>query len=107
MGNKFKRAVPSKSQQAGKPKWLLLATLAVVALAVVSIAIWLVQGQQATADYVPEVVGQPGASIDQTAFDYGDVKLGSTVETVFRVKNVGEKDLVIQGEPRVEVLEGC
>ena len=53
------------------------------------------------------VTGQPSASIDKTNFDYGDVKLGNTIQTVFNVKNVGDKDLVFQGEPRVEVLEGC
>lgn len=107
MSNKFKRTVPSKSPQANRPKWLLPAALAVVALAVVSIVLWLVQGRQTPADFVPEAVGQPRASIDQTAFDYGDVKLNSTVKTVFRVQNVGDKDLVFLGEPRVEVIEGC
>ena len=53
------------------------------------------------------MTGQPSASIDKTNFDYGDVKLGNTIQTVFNVKNVGDKDLVFQGEPRVEVLEGC
>ena len=53
------------------------------------------------------MTGQPSALIDRTNFDYGDVKLGSTIQTVFNVKNVGDKDLVFQGEPRVEVIEGC
>jgi hypothetical protein len=68
---------------------------------------WLAQGRQATVEYVPEVTGGPSAAIDQTVIDYGEVKLGTTIKTVFRVKNVGDAQLAFQGVPRVEVLEGC
>jgi hypothetical protein len=39
--------------------------------------------------------------------DYGDVKLGTTITTVYTVRNVGDAPLAIYGEPRVELIEGC
>ena len=80
--------------------------LALLALAAVAAAAWLLLGRQAV-EYTPEVTGGPSASIDQTVFDYGDVKLGTTIKTVFRVKNVGDAQLAFTSNPRVEVLEGC
>ncbi len=108
MSNQHKSvAIPPKAQKAARPEWLLPAMLAVAALAVVALVIWLAQGRQTTVTSAPEVTGQPRAAINQTQFDYGDVKLGTTIETVFRVKNVGDKALVFQREPEVEVVEGC
>ena len=78
----------------------------ILALLAVAAATWLLLGRQA-AEYTPEVTGGPSASIDQTVFDYGDVKLGTTIKTVFRVKNVGDAQLAFTSNPRVEVLEGC
>ena len=80
--------------------------LALLALAAVAAAAWLLLGRQAV-EYTPEVTGGPSAQIDQTYFDYGDVKLGTTIKTVFRVKNVGDAQLAFRSNPRVEVLEGC
>ncbi|MBI3959262.1 MAG: hypothetical protein HY328_10680 [Chloroflexi bacterium] len=99
--------ISSNAQKAARPQWLLPGALAVAALAVVALVIWFAQGRQITATFEPEVTGQPKAVIDQTAFDYGNVKLNRTIETVFRVKNVGGQALVFQGEPIVEVVEGC
>lgn len=108
MSNQHKSvAIPPKAQKAARPEWLLPTLLGVAALAVIVLVIWLAQGRQTSVTSPPAVVGQPSAAIDQTAFDYGDVKLGTTIETVFRVKNVGDQSLVFQGEPVVEVVEGC
>ncbi|MBI1281354.1 MAG: DUF1573 domain-containing protein [Anaerolineaceae bacterium] len=57
--------------------------------------------------YVPEVTGKPSAVIDQTYFDYGTVRNGSWAETTFKVKNVGDQQLLIIGEPQVEAVTGC
>lgn len=59
------------------------------------------------ADFVPEVEGAPRISVVQDSVDYGDVKLNTTIETVFRVKNVGDQTLYILDEPQVELVEGC
>jgi hypothetical protein len=59
-------------------------------------------------DYEPEVEGAPKlAVISSETVDYGDVKLGTTVETVFQIQNIGDENLHIVGEPVVELIEGC
>ncbi len=58
-------------------------------------------------DFVPEVVGAPRVSVSEERIDYGDVRLNTTIETVFRVRNVGDKTLYIFDEPQVEVIQGC
>ena len=57
--------------------------------------------------YVPEVTGKPSAAIDQSYFDYGTVPDLSQINTTFHVKNVGDQQLFIIGEPQVEVVQGC
>jgi len=58
-------------------------------------------------DFTPEVTDAPRVEVLQDTIDHGNVKLGSTVQSVFRVRNVGDQPLQILGEPQVEVLEGC
>jgi hypothetical protein len=57
--------------------------------------------------YLPEVTGKPSAVIDQTYFDYGDVVNGTVIQTTFRIKNVGDKELTVLRAPQVQVVEGC
>ncbi|MFC1974788.1 hypothetical protein ACFLXQ_00135 [Chloroflexota bacterium] len=59
------------------------------------------------ANFEPEVAGAPRLSVDQTIIDEGDVKLGTTVRTTFRLKNIGDQPLLITGEPAVGLVEGC
>jgi hypothetical protein len=57
---------------------------------------------------VPVVVaGAPRVSVVQDVFDYGQVKVNTPIETVFRVQNVGDQPLKILGTPEVELREGC
>ena len=60
-----------------------------------------------TSAMAPEVTGAPRVSVVQDTFDYGTLKLGTTVETVFHVRNVGDKPLLITSQPVVQVVEGC
>jgi hypothetical protein len=109
MSSKYRRvARQTEPAKRSRPSWLRPALIGVAALVAVATLVWLLQGRQAsTAGFTPEVTGGPSASIDQTQFDYGDVKLNTTIKTQFRVKNVGDAQLAFSGEPRVEVLEGC
>jgi hypothetical protein len=84
--------------------WAAVTGIAIVAIATV---FWVLSGRQAAPEYTPEVRGGPSAAIDQAVFDYGDVKLGTTIKMVFRVKNVGDTQLVFPRTPYIEVLEGC
>ncbi len=56
---------------------------------------------------VTQVVGAPRVAVAQSTIDHGDVKLNNFVNSSFVVRNVGDQDLVILGEPRVELVEGC
>lgn len=58
-------------------------------------------------NFTPAVSGGPRVDVPQDYFDYGEVKLGEFVKTVFDVRNVGDQPLTILGEPRVELIEGC
>jgi hypothetical protein len=59
-------------------------------------------------NFQPEVTGAPAVAVlPQDVIDYGDVKLGTTINTVFKVRNIGDQPLVVLGEPQVELVEGC
>ena len=58
-------------------------------------------------DFTPAVNGGPRVEVPQDYVDYGEVKLGEFIKTVFEVRNVGDQTLTILGEPRVELIEGC
>ena len=54
-----------------------------------------------------EVTGQPRLKVDRQAIDFGDVRLGQTVEATFVLTNVGDQSLQLTQGPYVEVVEGC
>jgi hypothetical protein len=59
-------------------------------------------------NFQPTVTGAPAVAVlPQDTIDYGNVKLGTTVDTVFKVRNVGDQPLVVLGEPQVELVQGC
>jgi hypothetical protein len=100
----------SKSKQPAArqttPSWLLPALLLGIGAILVGLAVWVSQRGQQT-PFTPQVTGRPAAEIDQDVFEYGDVRFNTPMETVFRVRNVGDQPLRILGEPRVELVEGC
>jgi hypothetical protein len=59
------------------------------------------------APFEPEVTGAARAEIEETSIDHGTLRFEQPVESVFRVRNVGDQTLLILGEPRVELVEGC
>jgi hypothetical protein len=59
------------------------------------------------ANFSPQVSGAPRISVANDTLDHGYVKLGTTVNSVFSVRNEGDRPLQILGEPRVELVEGC
>ncbi|MFN8467898.1 MAG: hypothetical protein U0X20_20225 [Caldilineaceae bacterium] len=102
-----KRRVAQPKEPARKQSWLWAAFIGAAAILVIGALALALQGRQSTTSYTPEVTGAPSAQIEQTMFDYGDVKLGQTIKTQIPVKNVGDTQLAFSGEPRVEVVEGC
>lgn len=95
-----------KTTAPSRPKWLLPVIIVGASAVLVGILFALVQSANEE-PFTPQVTGRPSAAIDQSFFDYGDVVNNSWVETAFHVTNVGDEDLIILGEPIVEVVEGC
>jgi hypothetical protein len=82
---------------------------AIVGVGVALIAVVVVQAASNTATpaAAPLVTGGPALQVDQEKLDFGDVKLGQTVEAKFVVTNVGDQPLRFKQKPYVEVVEGC
>ena len=65
-------------------------------------------GSTIPAGFEPQVLGAPRlAVLSEEIVDHGDVIVNRFVETEFVVQNVGDEMLVIMGNPRIEVVEGC
>ena len=54
-----------------------------------------------------EVQGAPSLKADRGQVDFGDVKLGQTVEASFKLTNVGDQPLRFNKPPYIEVVQGC
>jgi hypothetical protein len=87
----------------GRFTWLW----AVVGVLLAAIGIWFSVGRNGQSTASPRVIGAPRLAVDQTTIDEGDVKLGKSIRSAFRLQNVGDEPLQILGEPVVEVVEGC
>src|SRR3954470_18894925 len=94
----------ARSKPAKRLLWI--GGLAVIALiAAVLLSQNRVSSEQAV--WPTSVSGAPRVALAQELFDYGTVHYGKTVQTVFKMRNIGDQDLVINGIPQVEVAEGC
>lgn len=97
-----KQSSRSKLQQ--RP---LILALVVGVVLVVAVIMVLVAANKQRSSTPPEVSGAPRARLDQTQIDLGAVRFEQQVESIFHLKNVGDLPLIILGEPRVELLQGC
>jgi hypothetical protein len=101
--SKSKPHTPPPKRQ--RPSWALPAVVIAVVgtlLALLSILTGVFRPA-----YVPEFAGGPHAEVDQLVIDHGDQRFNQFVQTVFRVRNVGDQELMIFRAPRVELIEGC
>lgn len=96
---------PQHSKRPERPKWLIPAII-VGAIVVAIAAVAAITGNRRE-PFEPEVAGAPRAEFDQTSIDHGSVRFEQPVESIFRVRNVGDQPLSILSEPRVELLDGC
>ena len=98
------KSVPPPSK---RPSWLIPALVLVAVAALVVAVVLLNSANQPQSVYVPEITGRPGAVVAQAVVNHGDVQMEETVESAFTIRNVGDQPLVIFGEPRVELVQGC
>lgn len=100
------KASPSSQKRSYLP-FLLLGGGALLAL-IVGILVLYKPGDQSSPPNTPaQVTGKPRVALDKTQIDFGDVKLGKTVQATFRVSNAGDQPLKIVEQPLVEVQRGC
>jgi hypothetical protein len=89
-----------------RPAWLVPAVIVGVILALAAVILALVTRQQ-LAPFTAEVAGAPRAALDTARIDHGTLAYSTLVESVFRLRNVGDQLLLILGRPEVELIEGC
>jgi HYDIN/CFA65/VesB-like, Ig-like domain len=84
-------------------RWGMIGTsLLLAAILALVILRWEPQAGGSTAS-----TGAPRLEVDRDTVDLGDVQLGELVEASFVLSNTGDGELVISGEPYVQVVEGC
>jgi hypothetical protein len=89
-----------------KPSSTLWIAGAILGGALLILGIMLLSNQPG--NYTPQVVGAPNMVLSQEVVDYGEVRVNTPVQAVFRVKNTGSEVLqLLDAEPRVELVEGC
>src|SRR5689334_10104270 len=96
---KLRKYAPRRARSASRAIVLFLAASLVVIVGLAILA--------SASSSAPQVTGSPHIAIVQDTFDYGDVPLGKTVQTVFVIRNTGDKPLIILNQPQVRVAEGC
>jgi cell division septal protein FtsQ len=101
MSRKNRRHIPIQPRRV---PWPAFAIAGVVLIAFA--AILLTRGPARPAAAI-EVSGQPSLKVDQQSIDFGDVKLGQTVQATFELANVGDQPLRFSAAPYIEVVEGC
>lgn len=100
-----KKRVHKQQQTPGRYFPWLGAIAGLALLLIGGIVLWAVWGDSPS---VPrQVTGAPRLAVVQPMIEEGDVKLGQTVRSTFRLQNVGDQPLEILGQPSVEVIEGC
>ena len=102
MSKKSKRVI-QKQTAPRRPVWLILGGVALVGVAV----LLFVSSTPSAPKAEVEVTGAPSLKPDKEKVDLGDVKLGQTVNVMFEIANVGDRQLQFLAKPYIEVVEGC
>ena len=84
---------------------LLWLGVAGVLLLVAGLAVLLRQPAQATT--APQFTGGAKLAVDQEKINFGTVPLDKPVKATFRLTNVGDQTLEIEGSPQIQVKQGC
>lgn len=103
--SKKKGRKPNDSIKVPRAVWRFGIALVAIIILMGGAVLFLTPEQAA---YVPEVMGGPRVAVAQEKVDFGDVKLDTTVEAVFHVRNIGDEVLqFLDYEPLVELKDGC
>ena len=103
-----KPVTPPKSP--GFPIWLpliIVAGVVLIAVAMLSNSSSSASPAASATNGAPAANGTPTVSVDKDRFDFGNVKLGQTVQVSFEVANTGDAPLRFKEKPYIEVAAGC
>ncbi len=106
----YKKYVAPKPGQAGGGRkvppiaWLAVAG---IVLLVAGLAVLLRPSAAPASAKAPQFTGGPKLAVDQDKIDFGTVPLGQPVEATFKLTNVGDRQLVVEGTPQILVKQGC
>ena len=65
-------------------------------------------GNTLPADFVPQVEGAPSIDVvSEPIIEHGNLIVNNFVTSTFEIQNIGDKTLLILGDPWVQVHEGC
>jgi hypothetical protein len=81
--------------------------IGVAGLVLLAAGLFVLGRPPAQAAKAPQFTGGPKLAVDQEKINFGTVPLGKPVKATFRLTNVGDQPLQIEGAPQVEVKEGC
>lgn len=101
--NRMGKTTSPKNKRRG---WLIPIIIGALVIAGAGMAV-ILGSRPPEIPYTPEVTGKPNAVVDQPVVDHGDVRMEETVKSIFLVRNTGDQPLIILGEPRVELVQGC
>jgi hypothetical protein len=108
-GNHATRQVKGRAKRNGVP---LVAWLGLAGLLLVAAGLFLTRqsfaGSTAATGSVPvQVSGKPKLAADRDTIDLGRLPLDKTVKATFKLSNVGDKPLGLNGTPQVQAVKGC
>jgi hypothetical protein len=83
-----------------------LALVLLGAVVLLGAGTWAILSRQYAAT-PPEFHGGARLAVDKDLIDLGAVKINQRVHASFRLKNVGDRVLLLPSTPPVEVVEGC
>lgn len=88
-----------------RPVWLIPTVVIGTIVAILALVALVIGNQEEP--FEPQVTGAPRAEVDRISIDHGDIRFEEPVESIYRIRNVGDQPLLILGEPRVQLIEGC
>jgi hypothetical protein len=104
------RGKSAAARRVTKPKrglpWPVWIGIGGLLLVLAGIAFLARPGTQAAA-VAPQVTGQAKLAVDQEKIDFGTLPLDKTVQASFKLTNVGDEPLQMEGQPTIQVLKGC
>lgn len=89
-----------------RPRHRRLALVLLGAAVLLGVGAWSVLSRRPA---VPPAEFRGGArlAVDKDLIDLGAVKLGQRVQASFRLRNIGDRVLLLPSAPPVDVVEGC